>query len=350
MKNSRFGNLWVALVLLVFLILLISMGFTLILTVVIVKFNLVEKRLFDTFWFLLVILLSGILTGTIITALMGNRILYPISKLREATREVAKGNFGVRLYENYKIEEFADMSRDFNKMVQELQGIETLRNDFVTNVSHEFKTPLTAIEGYATLLQDKDVEAGEREDYAGKIISSTRQLSQLTSNILKLSKLENQEILIEQAYFRLDEQIREALLLLEPEWSRKLLSLDLQLADTEYFGSEELLMQVWLNVIGNAVKFSHHGGNIAITLSEEEGNILVSVKDSGIGMDPEVRRHVFEKFYRGDKSRTRDGNGLGLPLARRIVELSHGRITVDSAPGLGCTFTIDLPRETPDQV
>lgn len=350
MKNSRFGNLWVALVLLVFLILLISMGFTLILTVVIVKFNLVEKRLFDTFWFLLVILLSGILTGTIITALMGNRILYPISKLREATREVAKGNFSVRLYENYKIEEFADMSRDFNKMVQELQGIETLRNDFVTNVSHEFKTPLTAIEGYAMLLQSKDLQEGEREDYAGKIIGSTRQLSQLTSNILKLSKLENQEIIIEQSQFRLDEQIREAILLLEPEWSRKQLSLDIQLTDTEYFGSEELLMQVWLNIIGNAVKFSREGGSISVALAEENDGFRVEVADTGIGMRPEVQKYIFEKFYQGDKARTRDGNGLGLPLARRIVDLCQGRIFVKSAPGLGSTFSVVLPKERQDQL
>lgn len=196
------------------------------------------------------------------------KILLPINRLREATKEVAKGNFNVQLYENIKIEEFREMAKDFNKMVQELQGIETLRTDFVTNVSHEFKTPITAIEGYAALLQNSDLPAEEREEYAGKIISSTRQLSMLTNNILKLSKLENQEIIIEKTEFSLDEQIRQALLLLEPQWSGKQLDLEIQLAETGFYGSEELLMQVWINILGNAVKFSREYGNLSVTLTE----------------------------------------------------------------------------------
>lgn len=194
--------------------------------------------------------------------------MLPISRLREATKEVAKGNFNVQLYENIKIEEFREMAKDFNKMVQELQGIETLRTDFVTNVSHEFKTPITAIEGYAALLQNLDLPAEEREEYAGKIISSTKQLSMLTNNILKLSKLENQEIIIEKTEFSLDEQIRQALLLLEPQWSGKQLDLEIQLAETGFYGSEELLMQVWINILGNAVKFSREYGNLSVTLTE----------------------------------------------------------------------------------
>ncbi|MEK8213066.1 HAMP domain-containing sensor histidine kinase [Paenibacillus sp. FSL L8-0463] len=343
--KKRFSNLWFAFVMLVFMIMLSSAVFMMTIIFVIKRFTIIEPGQFHAFGFLAAVLLTGILTGTLITAVIGQKILLPINRLREATKEVAKGNFNVQLYENIKIEEFREMAKDFNKMVQELQGIETLRTDFVTNVSHEFKTPITAIEGYAALLQNSDLPAEEREEYAGKIISSTRQLSMLTNNILKLSKLENQEIIIEKTEFSLDEQIRQALLLLEPQWSGKQLDLEIQLAETGFYGSEELLMQVWINILGNAVKFSREYGNLSVTLTESPQNVSVEITDTGIGMTPEVQRHIFEKFYQGDKARASYGNGLGLPLAKRIVDLCGGRIIVSSKPGQGSTFLIELPRE-----
>lgn len=341
--KKRFSNLWAAFVMLVFMIMLSSAVFMMTIIVIIRQFTIIEPGQFHAFGFLAAVLLSGILTGTLITAVIGQRILLPISRLREATQEVAKGNFNVQLYENIRIEEFRDMAKDFNKMVQELHGIETLRTDFVTNVSHEFKTPITAIEGYATLLQNPDLPAQEREEYAGKIISGTRQLSMLTTNILKLSKLENQEIIIEKTEFSLDEQIRQAILLLEPQWNSKQLNLEIQLEETTFYGSEELLMQVWVNILGNAVKFSREHGNLSITLTESPGKVIVQIADTGTGMTPKVQRHIFEKFYQGDHARAAEGNGLGLPLARRIVDLCRGRISVSSKPGQGSTFIIELP-------
>lgn len=202
--------------------------------------------------------------------------------------------------------------------------METLRNDFIVNVSHEFKTPIAAIEGYATLMQDQELSPEERADYSRLIIESTRQLSSLSSNILKLSKLENQEIVGGKKEFALDEQLRQALLLLEAQWNDKGINLELTLEPVVYYGNEELLMQVWLNLLSNAIKFTDNGGEVAVSLLSAEDAVTVRIADSGTGMTEEVMKRIFEKFYQGDKSRSAEGNGLGLPLVRRIVELSGG--------------------------
>lgn len=284
------------------------------------------------------------LTGTAITAIVGRKLLAPINDLSEAAKRVAKGDFSARVaHEEHKVDVIGEMAVNFNGMVQELGGMETLRNDFIVNVSHEFKTPIAAIEGYATLMQDQGLSPKEREDYSRLIIESTRQLSSLSSNILKLSKLENQEIVGGKIEFALDEQLRQALLLLEAQWNDKALNLDLALEPVVYYGNEELLMQVWLNLLGNAIKFTDDGGEIAVSLFGTEVAVTVQISDSGTGMTEEVMKRIFEKFYQGDKSRSAEGNGLGLPLVRRIVELSGGSVAVESTPGKGAAFTVILP-------
>lgn len=337
-------DLWGALVMLVFFIMLAAGVVMTFLTFLVFKLNLVRTGHPNILLVVALVLLTSMLLGTAITAFYGRRVLGPITGLSQATEEVAKGNFNVVLpYEHHKIRELGEMSANFNKMVQELNGIETLRNDFVVNVSHEFKTPISSIEGYAALLQDLTLTAEERREYSRLIMESTRQLSSLCSNVLKLSKLENQEFFPEKEEFRLDEQIRQALLLLEPQWSSKNLVLDIDMEPLRFCGSEELLMQVWLNLLGNAVKFSHEEGNIAVTLQSAGERVAVIISDDGIGMSEEVRKHIFEKFYQGDPSRKAEGNGLGLPLARQIVALYAGEIHVKSTPGLGATFTVTLP-------
>lgn len=288
----------------------------------------------------------SIAIATFFTAILGMMIhsyISPIRNLVDATQQVAKGDFTIKLNESYKDGEVKNMNIAFNKMVRELNSIETLRNDFIVNVSHEFKTPLATIEGYATLLQESNISDNERFEYTTMILESSKQLSSLSGNILKLSKLETQEIITEENYFYLDEQLRQALLFLENNWSKKNIDIDMDLTTTHYYGNEDLLMQVWLNIFGNAIKFTPDNGTIATSLKSADDGIYVSISDTGIGMSDKVKKRVFEKFYQGDSSRNFEGNGLGLTLVKRIIDLCGCGITVESEVNKGSTFTIFLP-------
>lgn len=289
-------------------------------------------------------LIISTVIATIISGIASKRILRPIRTLSKATEEVAKGNFSVKIGipKDY---EFALLAKNFNKMVHELSSIETLRNDFVSNVSHEIKTPIASIQGFAKLIQDKNLDDDERSEFTDIIISESSRLSKLTSNILKLSKLENQEVITGKAEFALDEQIRCAILIMEPEWSKKGIDLDIDLDKVSIIGNEDLLQQVWLNIIGNAIKFTEKGGTIGIKLMDLQDKIVIKVSDNGVGMNEETRRHIFDKFYQGDKSHLSEGNGLGLSLVKRIIELCDGEIKVRSKLNYGTTFTIELPKK-----
>ena len=296
--------------------------------------------------FVLVIWIYGVsvVISTAITFFVGRWILSPILKISSASALIAKGNFDIHLDEDSKIEEVQITFQNFNNMVRELGAIETLRNDFIANVSHEFKTPLNAIEGYATLLQDPELSDAERREYIDKILFSTGRLSTLTGNILLLSKVENQSIPNEKFPYQLDEQLRQCLVMLEPKWGEKDLELDVELDEVCINGCESLLMQVWTNLIGNAIKFSPAGSRISIRLSDDRnGSATVLVRDEGIGMSRETMLHIFVKFYQGDTSRRSEGNGLGLALVKKIVDLCGGTISVTSAEGEGSTFRVTLP-------
>lgn len=285
----------------------------------------------------------SILVGTQLSKFAGRHPLTAIAALSEATKEVAKGNFDVAVAEESPIKELRDMAHSFNRMTKELAGTELLRSDFVENVSHEFKTPLSAIEGYATLLQKPGLSEEKRAEYTGKILYNTRRLSTLTSNILLLSRLENQELDIPRETFCLDEQLREVILSQEEGWAGKDLELEVDLDSADYRGNRDLLAQVWQNLLGNAVKFVPERGLVRVLLRREENRLQVSVADTGPGMSGEVQRRIFEKFYQGDPSRASQGNGLGLALAKRVVDLHGGEIVVSSKEGKGTTFTVYLP-------
>lgn len=288
-------------------------------------------------------MITSVLAGCIISYFVTRRPIKTAEEISRATKAVAKGDFTIRLDEKISVSEFHEMASNFNIMVKELENTEMLRKDFIENVSHEFKTPLSAIEGYTTLLQKKDLSAEKREEYIRKILLSTHRLNSLTGNILLLSRLENQEVVIRKKEFLLDEQIRESILLLEEKWSEKNINLDIQLSHCRYYASEELLSHVWTNIIGNAVKFVPSGGAIAVKLFRHQNNVIVIISDSGPGMNEETLKRVFEKFYQGDTSRSTGGNGLGLALAKRIIDLHDGEIIVQSEEGKGTAFTVRLP-------
>jgi len=329
--------------LLTLLTLTLTILFSALLTFLLIKAGVLVERNRGIVFF--VIAIVSIIVGTIISNYAGKHPLAAIIAMSNATQEIAKGNFDVSLKENIRIKELRDMACNFNLMAKELAGTEILRTDFVENVSHEFKTLLSAIEGYATLLQKKDLSDEKRQAYTEKILFNTRRLSTLTSNILLLSRLENQEIGIKKETFCLDEQLREILLLLEDGWTEKKLELDIDIDAADYYGNKDLLAHVWQNILSNAIKFAPENGLIHILLRKKNDTLTISITDNGIGMSEEIKQRIFEKFYQGDFSRSSQGNGLGLTLAKRIVDLHGGAISVSSKEGKGTTFTVSFPME-----
>lgn len=284
----------------------------------------------------------SIVVGMILFRIIGKRPLELILEISRATQEVAKGNFNIVLNEDIPASEIREMAHNFNVMTRELAGTEILRNDFIENVSHEFKTPLSAIEGYATLLQRKGLSEEKRVEYTQRILFNTKRLSTLTGNILLLSRLEHQETEIQREWFSLDEQLREVILLLEPQWNEKQLELDIDLDPVDCYANRDLLAQVWQNLLGNAIKFVLPNGKIFVLLRKEGAAIQVSIKDDGIGMDQTVLQRMYEKFYQGDASHKTVGNGLGLSLTKRIIDLHGGKIKASSQAGIGSEFTVTL--------
>lgn len=289
------------------------------------------------------ILLFSVVLGTAVTAFFSKWILSPITRLGSAMNRVAAGDFRIRLETGSRIRAVRDIFADFNVMARELGATEMLQSDFVSSVSHEIRTPVNAIEGYATLLQDASLSHEEREEYTDKILFNTRRLSELVGNILLLSKVENQSIPVETARYRLDEQVRRCILALEPKWTAKRVEFDVDMEPVLYNGNESLMQHVWINLIDNAVKFTPLGSSVRIRLREEAGRLLFSIEDSGPGISAEAQNHIYDKFYQADGSHKGDGNGLGLSLVKRILDSCHGEIAVQSPADCGSRFTVTLP-------
>ncbi|MCP5453564.1 MAG: HAMP domain-containing histidine kinase [Spirochaetaceae bacterium] len=295
---------------------------------------------------LFALLVSSVI-GTSISAIAGERFLKPISRLIRATKIVSKGDFSVRVEEMEGDSEVAELLRNFNRMAEELGGIELFRSDFVNDFSHEFKTPVVSIRGFAKQLRDEELPPERRREYADIIVAESERLANMAANVLLLSKLENQRIPSGREEYELDEQLRACVILLEKEWSTKGLDMELDLEPVRLDGDQGLLEHLWINLIGNAVKFTPEGGRVSLSCRSRADGVEVRVADTGIGMDEETARRMFDKFYQGDRSRASRGNGLGLSIAKRIVDLYGGRVSVRSAPGRGTTITVVLPRLSP---
>ena len=271
----------------------------------------------------------------------------PVKTITAATKKIMQGDFSVRLepFKGAGVSGFNEIVDAINAMTAELAGTETLRTDFIANVSHELKTPLAVMGNYATMLQRPGISEAEKNEYAKAISEAARRLAQLITNILKLNKLENQQIFPQLKEFDLGEQLCECLLGFENAWEAKNLEIETDIEDDVRIRSDmELLSLVWNNLISNAVKFTPEGGTIGVSLKAENGYVSVAVSDTGCGIKPEVGQHIFEKFYQGDTSHAAQGNGLGLALVKRVVDILNGEISVQSVYGQGTTFTVKIRR------
>ena len=288
------------------------------------------------------LIVVSLLVGIVVTVFMSRVFLSPVNQLRLAMGKVAEGDFTIQLHTKSNSREVQEIYAGFNLMTQELRSMEILQTDFVSNVSHEFKTPLNAIEGYSTLLQDCENLTPQQQAYVEKIIFNTQRLSTLTGSILLLSKLENQQIPTGQSRFSLDEQIRQTIVFLEPAWAAEEIEFDVEMEEVEYFGNELLMYHVWSNLLSNAVKFSPQGGLVRIGLERNRNGIEFFIHDSGPGIPDEAMKHIFDRFYQADSSHKQEGNGLGLALVKKILQLENGRVTVENCPQGGVRFTVYL--------
>ena len=272
----------------------------------------------------------------------------PVKRITEATSKMIDGDFKIRIEPIAKFatdDSFNEIIDCINKMAEELSGVETLRTDFIANVSHEMKTPLAVIKNYGTLLQSPDLSEEKRIEYAKAITDASRRLADMMTNILKLNRLENQQIYPNPTTYDLGEQLCECLLQYENIWESRGIEIDTALAENVLVSADsELLSLVWNNLFSNAFKFTENGGMVTLSLLADEHYAIVKVSDTGCGMSPEVGAHIFEKFYQGDTSHQTQGNGLGLALVKRVVDIMHGEIGVESAVGVGTTFTVKIRR------
>jgi len=286
--------------------------------------------------------LISLVIGTLMAFLLSHVPLGPIHVIGQAADKIASGDFNVRI----KLKgpyEIVRLGERFNHMAEELGSVEILRSDFVNSFSHEFKTPIVSIRGFAKMLKNPELTPEERSEYLDIIINESERLSDLATNVLNLSRVERQTILSETKRYNVSEQIRRVIAMMYGKWQSRRLEFTFDSGEFYVTANEELLKQVWINLFDNAVKFSPGCAEITVDIREEGGFLCFTIADKGIGMDEKTAARVFDKFYQGDISRSTKGNGLGLTAARRIVELHGGQIEVSSRPGEGSCFTVTLP-------
>lgn len=272
----------------------------------------------------------------------------PARKITEATAKMIEGDFNVRIEPIARLgtdDSFNEIIDCINAMAKELSSVETLRTDFIANVSHEMKTPLAVMQNYGTLLQSPDLDEDTRIEYAKAITDASRRLSDMMTNILKLNRLENQQIYPKAEAYDLGEQLCESLLQYENVWESKGIEIDTDIEEDLFVSADaELLSLVWNNLFSNAFKFTDKGGKVTLSSKSDGKYAVVKIKDTGCGISQEVGAHIFEKFYQGDTSHSTQGNGLGLALVKRVVDIMHGEIGVESEVGVGTTFTVKIRR------
>lgn len=297
---------------------------------------------------IIILILISSLIGCLLSVALYSLTFKDLNEFQTAMGKVAHGDFNVSLPENDE-GYMHDLNCGFNSMVSSLKSIETLKTDFISDFSHEFKTPIASIYGFAKLLKKGGLTEEERREYIDIIITESDRLSRLAQNTLFMSRLETHETVYEKKLYSLDEQLRKCALMLQPEVDSKNIDLSLSGGKVYYYGNEDLVQQMWINLISNAVKFTPKNGSVEITVSECDGSVIVSVRDNGIGMNEETQKKIFDKFWQGDSSRSVAGNGLGLSIVNKILLLTGGKIDVKSKENEGSEFIVTLPNELPEE-
>lgn len=293
------------------------------------------------------VIIASLLVGALLSIIVSNIVLKPLNTLISATKYISQGEFSRKVEiswrEKYSVKEVNQLINSFNHMADELQRNEIFRKDFISNFSHEFKTPLASIRGFAQQLYNGDLTPEQQKEFSKIILEETEYLSKLSTDTLLLTSLENQNIVTEKTEFSLDEQLRTCMLALEPIWAEKKLDIDMELQDIVYYQNASLLGHIWANLIDNAVKFTPENGSVTVSCEKKEKSILVKISDTGRGIEADKLDFIFDKFYQCDQSHATKGNGLGLSLVKRIVDLCGGTISVESEVGKGTTFSVSLP-------
>lgn len=281
--------------------------------------------------------------GILLVIVVARHIINPIKKINNATKSVAKGDFTVNL-ETSRKDEIGELTRNFNKMVKELNSIEYLSKEFMSNVSHEFKTPIASIQGFAKLLDDDSINEEDKKEYISIIIEESERLANLSSNIKNLSKIENEEFFNKDEEIILDEQIRKCIIILNQKLEDKNIDISMNDISVKVFGNEDLLEQVWINLINNSIKYNNENGKIEVILDEDKDYTIVEIKDNGIGIEKEKQDRIFEKFYQVDKSHSTEGSGLGLAIVKEILDLHGAKIILESEYEVGTSFKVLFPK------
>ncbi|QTH45230.1 HAMP domain-containing histidine kinase [Cohnella sp. LGH] len=293
-------------------------------------------------------LIFALVTGSLLILVAAMFLVRPIKKLTKATRQVAGGDFNVKLNIKQK-GELGTLAQSFEEMMHDLQQLERMRREFVSNVSHEVQSPLTSISGYALALKQAGITDDQRSRYLDIIIAEADRMSKMSDSLLKLSLLESQSQQLQLATFSLDEQIRRVIVAIQPQWSARSIRFELNLKAVRIMADHDQLNQVWTNILGNSVKFSADGGMISVNMKQDIKNVTVQITDTGIGISPEDQKRIFERFFKADRSHSRKygGSGMGLAIVKQIVSLHQGDIRVESEPGRGTTVIVTLPITTP---
>ena len=320
-----------------------------IMQIAILVFDYIEDRTSNKGLIAVLVLILILILSTVCTIVdyIRRKIMVdkPVKKILDATEKITTGDFSVRITPDHKYSQYNGydaIMEDLNKMAIELEKSAVLKTDFISNVSHELKTPLAIIQNYSTLLKDESLDSETRQKYVSILNQASHRLTDLITNILKLNKLENQEISTEYEKINLTEMLAETVLNFEDLIEKKGLNLDCNLDDVIIYSSPSYLEIVWNNLISNAIKFTEPGGSVTVTLKQHLDRVVVSVSDTGCGISKETGEHIFDKFYQGDTSHSGEGNGLGLPLVKKVIDILGGEISVKSEIGKGSTFTITL--------
>lgn len=297
-------------------------------------------------WVPIIIIAVCNLVGAVVSSLFSSYFLKPIGETVDALQKLSNGEFNTRLIiGKHDGNHIKELKKAVNKTAAELGSTEVMRNDFINIISHEYKTPVASVLGYAKILKNPSVSNEEKEKYTDIIIDESRRLSSMTNNILLLTKFENTEIIPDRKPYALDEQLRSCVQLLSSQWLEKGINIEGDLSPVTYLGNADLMSHLWINLLDNAIKYTNENGTVSVTLKDGKESITVKIKDTGIVINPENIPHIFDKFYQEDKSRNKGGNGLGLSIVKRLVDLCKGEINVQSEVGKGTCFTVTLPKE-----